>query len=58
MVIPRGVLPVLISDRTVRLELEELNEISMDVAKRELRETPESKLAAIEELRNLLKGKF
>lgn len=58
MVIPRGVLPVLISDRTVRLELEELNEITMDVAKRELRETPESKLAAIEELRNLLKGKF
>lgn len=58
MVIPRGVLPVLISDRTVRLELEELNEITMDVAKRELRETPECKLAAIEELRNLLKGKF
>lgn len=40
----------------LRFELEPPDEFSLEVAERELRETPERKASAIEELRTLLKG--
>lgn len=43
---------------TLRFELEDLNDVSLEVAERELRETPERKACAIEELRTLLKGEW
>lgn len=51
-------IPVIqLGDLTLRFELEDLDDIGLEVAERELRETPERKAAAIEELRALLKGK-
>lgn len=50
-------IPVIqLGDLTLRFELEDLDDIGIEVAERELRETPERKAAAIEELRALLKG--
>lgn len=40
----------------LRFELEPPDAFSLEVAERELRETPERKASAIEELRTLLKG--
>lgn len=45
-----------LGDLTLRFELEDLNDECREVAERELRETPERKACAIEELRALLKG--
>lgn len=45
-----------LGDMTLRFELEDLDDVGMEVAERELRETPERKASAVEELRNLLKG--
>lgn len=53
----QGIISAQIGDNTLRVEIEELNDIYIEVAKRELRETPECKTAAIVELRELLKGK-
>lgn len=41
---------------TLRFELEDLHGLAIDVAEKELRETPDRKACAIEELRTLLKG--
>lgn len=45
-----------LGDLTLRFELEDLDDVGLEVAERELRETPERKACAIEELRTLLKG--
>lgn len=47
-----------LGDLTLRFELEDLNDTYREVAERELRETPERKACAIEELRQLLKGEL
>lgn len=41
----------------LRFELDSLTPFGREVAAKELRETPENKKKAIEELRNLLQGK-
>lgn len=46
-----------LGDYTLRFELEDLNDEVRAVAEKELRETPERKACAIEELRTLLKGR-
>ena len=43
---------------TLRFELDSLTPLGREVAAKELRETPENKKKAIEELRELLKRKF
>lgn len=48
---------VQLGDYVLRFELEDLTPFGKEVAKNELRETPEIRAAAIEELRTLLKGK-
>ena len=47
---------VQLGDYTLRFELEDLTPFGKEVARDELRETPELKASAIEELRELLKG--
>ncbi|XP_058824634.1 retinaldehyde-binding protein 1 isoform X1 [Topomyia yanbarensis] len=47
---------VQLGDYTLRFELEDLTPFGKEVAKNELRETPEIKAKAVEELRELLKG--
>lgn len=45
-----------LGELTLRFELEDLDDFGREVAEKELRETPERRASAIEELRNLLKG--
>ncbi|EAT45365.1 AAEL003347-PC [Aedes aegypti] len=45
-----------LGDYTLRFELEDLTPFGKDVAKNELRESPELKAQAVEELREMLKG--
>lgn len=45
-------------DFEVRLEIEEPTPETLEVARNELRETPERIKASVEELRQLLKGKL
>lgn len=47
---------VQLGDYTLRFELEDLTPFGKEVATNELRETPEIKAKAIEELREMLKG--
>ena len=44
--------------QVLKFELDPLGDFGREVAERELRETPERKAEAIEELRELLKGKL
>lgn len=45
-------------DFTLRFEIDGLTELGRQVAEKELRETPEVKQKAIEELKKLLEGKL
>lgn len=47
-----------LGDYTLRFELEDLTPFGKEVAINELRETPEIKAQAVEELRAMLKGRF
>lgn len=47
---------VLLGDYVLQMELEELKPEVQEIARRELRETPDVKREAIKELRELLKG--
>lgn len=47
---------VQLGDYTLQIEIEELSPEVEEIARKELRETPDVKKAAVDELRALLKG--
>lgn len=47
-----------VGDEVIRFEMDPLSQWAKDIATTELRETPEIKAKAIEELRELLRGLF
>lgn len=49
---------VQLGDYTLKFELDDLSPEMKEIARKELRETPEVKKEAIEELKELLKGLF
>lgn len=49
---------VQLGDYVLRFELEDLSPFAKEVARTELREAPDVKAHAVEELRKLLQGKY